>query len=63
MSKLTLHVEGYGDVVVKIPKKHNTAAVHESIGNAVAQTMQLASPQKQAERFHPVLGFGGHKQK
>jgi hypothetical protein len=60
MSKLTLHVEGYGEVVVKIPKKLTRNKVNNAIGSAVAQTMQLASPRKQAARFHPVLGFGGH---
>lgn len=56
MSKVKVHVEGYGRITVRVPKKLTRRRVTDCIGDAVAQTMQLAHPAP-AVRFHPVLGM------
>lgn len=58
--KITIHIEGYGDVVVKRPKVLTEESYSDSLAVAVAKTAELMSPGNQSERFHPVLGRGGY---
>lgn len=57
VSKIKIHVEGHGTVVVKIPKNFNKKTYADGLGEAVAKTMQLTFPVTKEKRFHPVLGY------
>lgn len=60
MSKISVHIDGYGVVKVKVPKKLTRESYTEGVATAVAATMQLVDPRTQSARFHPALGIGGH---
>ena len=64
-NKVTVSIQGYGQVKVKIPKalrkKRERVPYIEGVAQAVAQTMQLTDPQTQAAQFHPALGFDGFR--
>ena len=55
---MKVHIEGYGRIKVKVPKRLTRETVGDAIGEAVAKTMQLVTDPP--ERFHPVLGMGKH---
>lgn len=53
---MKIHIEGYGTVKVKIPKHRTRAAVENTVGRAIAKTMQLVV--RRPDHFHPALGWG-----
>lgn len=53
---MRVHIEGYGRIKVKIPKRLTRDTVRDTVGEAVAKTMQLVVCRP--ERFHPALGMG-----
>lgn len=59
MAKVTIHVQGYGEVVVKRPKKLDKRSFSNALGEAVAGTCQIIVPPSNSKAFHPVLGVGG----
>lgn len=60
MAKITIHIQGYGQVKVKKPDVYNEKTYSDGVAKAVAKTCQLITPQGQEDRFHPVLGRGGY---
>jgi len=59
MGKFVVSIQGYGDVIVKRPRKITKAVFADTIGDAIAQTCQLIVPVGN-DSFHPVLGKGGY---
>lgn len=60
MPKTTIHIEGYGDIVVKHPKEPTTKNISETIATTVSETMNLVVKIAETEQFHPVLGLGNN---
>ena len=58
--KLTVHIQGYGEIKIKKPKEYNEETWGDGIADAVAKVMTLTHPGTQKKRFHPVLGLGGY---
>jgi len=58
MGKVTIHIAGYGTVVVKRPRKLTKANFADALGEAVAGTCEVIIPSG-TQAFHPVLGVGG----
>ena len=56
--KVRVYIDGFGDVHVKVPKRHTKAEFSDAVASAVTQTLQLVYPNP-GLRFHPVLGKGG----
>lgn len=61
MAKLTIHIDGYGEIKIKKPKEYNEETFSDATAEVVAKVMILVSPRKQRKRFHPVLGPGGYE--
>ena len=60
MAKLTINIDGYGEITIKKPKEYNEETFSDAAGEVAAKVMNLVSPRKQRKRFHPVLGLGGY---
>ncbi len=60
-NKLTVDVEGYGEIKVRRPKEFTEDTFDDGVAEAVAKVMNLLRPGKQRKRFHPVLGLGGYE--
>ena len=56
MSKVTIHVHGYGSFTIKRPKEHSDEAFNDAIAKAVKKTMNLVDP-RGGPKFHLVYGF------
>ena len=56
--KVNVHINGFGKVSVKVPKRHTQTQFADAVADAVNQTLQLVWPNP-VDRFHPVLGKGG----
>jgi hypothetical protein len=59
MGKVTISVQGYGDVVVERPRTNSKRAFSDAVASVVADTCQLVLTPPSREAFHPVLGKGG----
>ena len=57
--KVRVYINGFGEVRVKVPRKHTKAEYADAVASAVTQTLQLVYPNP-GLRFHPVLGEGGY---
>ena len=63
MAKMTVTIEGYGELKVKIPKKLNKKTFSSAIAEAVVKTCRILEPVSLETKFHPVLGIGGYTNK
>lgn len=55
--KVNVHIQGYGDVVVKRPRELDAESFSDIIAETVAKTMNLVAPSNKPEWiFHPVYG-------
>lgn len=59
--RITVTIEGYGEISVKRPKTLTDKTLTATVARAVSETMNLVSSETQSERFHPVLGIGGYR--
>lgn len=59
VKKVRVDVEGFGTVLVDLPKKYNRKTFKDGVGEAVAGAVGLVFD-RDRESFHPVLGKGGY---
>jgi hypothetical protein len=59
---LRVKIQGYGEVVVRVPKKDEwcNASIKQAVMDGITETLQLVDPQTRKDRWHPVLGQGGY---
>lgn len=56
--KLTIHVEGYGDLELTLDKDlYSRSELSDLIADVVASTMDLVDPRNPRPIFNPAIGF------